>query len=404
MSDPAPLVSIIIPAYNQARYLRQSVESALAQTYTPFEVIVVDDGSTDETAAIAASYGERISLIRQENRGLAGARNTGIRAARGEWVGLLDADDIWLPEYLAQVMALAAAHPQADVFYCRARSMDSAGNDLQQVFGSKAYEPDQLYCTILHANFIIPSTVTIRRKVVADAGYFDQSLRSCEDLDLWLRISPTKTFIGSEEVLVRYRVHEQSLSANVTGMHTAKKAVIEKHFGPDDGQVAAWPPEKKLAYAGLYRYFLVTAIQRRGEWQAGSEHLRKAFVIDPAQTLDVDLFYELALGTQPAGYRGCIERISLAANAEAVIQLLDDLFNHDNDALQALKANAYGTACYAIGLCAYNTHNLALARRYLWQAGIHRPRLWTGSKLAGLWLKTLLGKRLLNRLRRPQTP
>ena len=405
----SPLVSIIIPAYNQAQYLRLSIESALAQTYPYREIIVVDDGSTDETAAIAKNYGDKIRYIYQENRGLAGARNTGIRTAKGELIGLLDSDDIWLPEYLQSIVSLANEHPQAVVFYSAAQCMDTAGRKLPQIVGRAGKMQDNLLGTLLKSNFLIPSTITIRRQTLVDLNCFDPNLRSCEDWDLWLRIlsktgqseAADKKFIGTEDVLVYYRVHEQSLSANVAGMHAAKQAVIEKRFGDDDGAYDRWRPEKRAAYSGLYRYFLITSIQRGGNWQAGVENLYKSLQIDPARAGDMDLFYELALGVQPVGYRGSAEKIDIDANAQQVIDLIQKVFQRDESAqIRSLKSQVYGTAYYAIGLAAYNTGKLKPSRRYLLLAGKYRPSLWFSSKLPGNLIKSMLGSSVLTRLRR----
>ena len=398
-TDP-PLVSIIIPAYNQDVYLRQSIDSALAQTYQPVEIIVVDDGSTDDTADIAQNYGEQIRYIYQENLGLAGARNSGIRAAHGELIGLLDADDIWEPTYLETIVSLAQLYPEASVFHSCAQCMDTKGNPLPQIVGRRTAKEPNLLKSLLQSNFLIPSTITLRRDTVVAADYFDQTLRSCEDWDLWLRILPEAKFVGTDAILVRYRVHEQSLSANVSGMHTAKQAVIEKIFGLDDGSYDEWTPEKRFAYSGLYRYFLITSIQRGGNWEAGIENLFRSLLIDPIRAKDTDLFYELALGIQPVGYRGSNVKIDIATNADQVIRLVDHVFQHENAAqIEPLKRTVYGTACYAIGLAAYHTGNIRFSRGYLWSAGIKRPELWTTTNLVSNLSKALLGDQLLRFLR-----
>ena len=187
-----PAVSVIIPNYNHTRFIRAAIDSALAQTCQPREVIVVDDGSTDDSRAVVAEYGDRVRYIWQENQGLAGARNTGIRAAQGDLIGLLDADDIWYAHYLERMVALAERHPAAAVFYGAARGIDTEGNPLPQLFGGPVLPAGEIYQTLLRANFIIPSTVTFRRSVIVTAGLFDQELRSCEDWDLWLRLLPEK--------------------------------------------------------------------------------------------------------------------------------------------------------------------------------------------------------------------
>jgi hypothetical protein len=210
---------------------------------------------------------------------------------------------------------------------------------------------------------------------------------------------PQSKFVGIDKVLVQYRVHEQSLSADVAGMHNAKKAVVEKHFGPDDGQYETWSSDKKLAYASLYRYFLVTSIQRRGEWQTGSDYLRKCLAIDASRSLEIDLFYELALGTQPVGYRGSSEKLSIEDNGKKIMGLLDVVFQTDLARLESLKRKANGIACYAIGLCAYNTHHLALSRQYYQLAVQYCPTLLFSSKLPANWFKSWLGNNLLEKLR-----
>ena len=402
MQPSEPLVSVIIPAYNQARYLRQSIDSTLAQTYKRFEVIVVDDGSTDETSSIAASYGSRIRYIRQENLGLGGARNSGIRVAQGEYVALLDADDMWEPNYLNVISSLIVENPGASVYYCQAQSIDENGNRLPQYIGYPI-EPlntsTDMYKAVLKSNFIIPSTTTIRRQIFLDYGYFDQTLRSCQDWDLWIRISPDNTFVGTKDVLVQYRVHGESLSANILAQQASAKKVIETHFGPDDGQYDHWPPIKKLAYSGLYRYILTTSILRLGDWQFGIEYLPKTLLIDSAKAVDIDLFYELALGTQPAGYRGSAEKIDIESNERELTMLLSKMFQNNTPALQALRSRVYGTAYFAIGLVAYHTGNLGLSRRYLWLSGKHRLSLWFTSALPSMMFKSLLGNSVLRKLR-----
>ena len=177
-----PLVSAVIPTYNYAQYLPEAVESALAQTYPNMEVIVVDDGSTDRTRECLAPYRERIAYIYQPNRGLSAARNTGIAAARGEWIALLDSDDTWHPEKTA--LQLRAAE----------------GMDHLALVGSPPADrmPEHLAPPVVRVlevrDFLLnvplgPSSALIRRRCLEDVGLFDESLTSVEDRDMWLRLS-----------------------------------------------------------------------------------------------------------------------------------------------------------------------------------------------------------------------
>ena len=378
---PAFMFSVVIPVFNQKEYIRVAIESALGQSFRDHEIIVVDDGSTDGSKAIIDEFGSRARYIWQENQGLAGARNTGIRAAEGEFVALLDADDQWCPTYLEEMMSLASENPDAVAFYCMAQCMDADGHDLPQFVGGPPVEPAALYWKLLRADFLIPSTVTFRKMLVVEAGCFDASLRSCEDWDLWLRLLPTQKIVGSSRCLVRYRVHGSSLSTNVERMHDVTRKVIEKNFGPDDGKPSGWSPEKRRAYGGVYRYQVITLVQRQNNWNGCVLSLCKALEMDPSLAIDLDLFYELALGTQPFGYRGVSEFRGAEKNAVQLEKLIIDAL--DSPELASIRKQVFGTAFYALGLVSYSFGKRALSRSYFAKALHNRPELIFDARLTG---------------------
>ncbi len=212
-------VSIIIPAYNVASYIGEALDSVFAQTVPAHQVIVVNDGSPDtaELERILLPYRDRITYLVQENRGLSGARNTGLRAATGDFIALLDGDDIWLPTYIEEQIGYLNQHPEQDLVYCDAI-----------FFG--AFQEGIRYMDLCPSNGEASSTalisrrchvfvgVTARSSVLTKLG-FDESLRSCEDFDCWLRLTAAGHRIGYQrKVLVRYRKHLESLSANPTRM------------------------------------------------------------------------------------------------------------------------------------------------------------------------------------------
>jgi glycosyltransferase involved in cell wall biosynthesis len=363
MDTGNPKVSVIIPAYNQGQYLSQAINSVLAQTYCNFEIIVVDDGSTDESREVVSQFGNQVRYIWQENKGLGGARNTGIRAARGELIGLLDADDEWLPNFLETMVSLARQHPEASVYYCRAQSMDTNGYKLPQIFGGLVRQTDTMYQTLLRANFLIPSTIVARRSDIIAAGMFDQSsqdIHGCEDWDLWLHLALDHEFIGTDGCFVRYRLHGNSLSANSVGMQRAAQAVMEKHFGHDDGDYQNWSNEKRRAYGGVYRYCLLTSIQHQRDWRSSIEYLRQALQIDPTLSVDLTFFYDLALGAQPNGYRGTSHYLDLEENEHHLMTMLSNVFESTNSIeFQSLRDQTFGTAYYALGLVAYNVKRIS---------------------------------------------
>ena len=402
------LVSIIIPNYNQTQFICSAIESVLSQTYHSYEIIVVDDGSTDDSWQVIGGYGDQVRYIWQENQGLGGARNTGILASKGEMIGLLDADDQWLPDYLETMVALADQKPDADVFYCQAQAMDKNGQDLPQKFGGLPLPPDKIYQTLLRANFLIPSTILMRRAPIISNGLFDQTIRSmhgCEDWDLWLRLlntTPRYIFIGSPACLVRYRLHGNSLSVNPTSMQGAVRAVIEKHFGSDDGERGDWSWEKRRAYGGVYRYYAITSVQRMNDWQLAGQYLGQAFQADPSLADDLDLFYELGLGSQSAGYRGTAYQLELEENAKHLNTLLEEIFSLPKTLeLEYLRPRIYGTAYFALGLIAYNTCFRALTRRFLSRALYYRPKLFCDTLVIGDWIKSLIPRSMVQMIKGP---
>jgi glycosyltransferase involved in cell wall biosynthesis len=229
-----PLVSIIIPAYNVEEWVAEAVDSALAQTYPRVEVVVVNDGSTDGTAEIIAGYGDRIVVVEQENQGLGAARNSGLRASHGSLIGLLDADDIWLPERLDAVVPLLMARPEIGMVTSNSFVMEGATPTLKQCYGDRrkhpfpAREEDQLD-EIAHRNFLFVSVV-FRRDLVDRFGGFDGTMRRSEDYELWTRFlvnGARAAYVPAS--LGYYRVRPGSLSASPEqwGAHLS---VLERHL------------------------------------------------------------------------------------------------------------------------------------------------------------------------------
>ena len=220
MSAAVPCVSVIIPTYNCADYIRQTVDGVLAQTHPSVELIVIDDGSTDGTPALVAAYGDRVKLVQQANAGVCAARNHGLRIARGEFVCLLDHDDYWYPDKLATQVAAMQAQPQAGVVFSnfllwqRPRedapfpdpsTIDRAtlGSGIDPEFSGWIYHQFLLDC------WMLTSSAMFRAVVFADCGVFDESLPYSEDWELWLRIARRYQFIKLREPTTLYRQHRQ---------------------------------------------------------------------------------------------------------------------------------------------------------------------------------------------------
>jgi glycosyltransferase involved in cell wall biosynthesis len=244
-STHIPLVSVIVPAYNAARFLPESLPSVLAQTWTDFELIVVNDGSTDDTVACVEAFTDpRIRLVTQANRGLAGARNGGIRVARGTFIALLDADDLWHPEKLARHVAHLQANPAIGVSYSASAFMDDEGRDMHLMQSPKLRDvtPRDVFLRNPVGNGSAP---VIRRRVLdaiafaaptgveGELWYFDERFRQSEDIECWLRIalSTAWVFEGLAEPLTRYRVNAGGLSAALDKQHATWEAAVKKARG-----------------------------------------------------------------------------------------------------------------------------------------------------------------------------
>ncbi|RPJ61832.1 MAG: glycosyltransferase [Acidobacteria bacterium] len=404
MKIDSPSISVVIPACNQAGYLPKCIDSVLAQTYGDYEVIVIDDGSTDDTPAVARGFGDRIRYIRQENQGLAGARNTGLGCARAPFVALLDSDDIWLPSFLSSMMGLVRKRPDAAVFYCGVVYVDQQGANLPQSGRMRILPPQEFYETLLRFNFLIPSTIVMNRQNVMSAGSFDVAFRRLQDWELWIRLlKQGHVFAGSEECLVQYRVHPSSLSNDADGGCQAARALVEKHFGPDDEEYEIWPTDKRRAYGGYYRYCALTAsLQRKCDWTECATFLRRAFQVDESLAIDLDLFYELALGCQPAGFRGASSREDVGDTAAKLISLLKTVFERPGSAqLANLRRTAHGTAYYALGNVAYASQAApSRCRFFVRKAFACRPELLGDRRALGLLVRAVPGRSRVTRFRR----
>lgn len=401
MSSALPRISVIIPAYNQARYLPMAIQSVLAQTYRDFEIIVVDDGSTDDTSVVAKGFGTIVRYVRQENRGLAGARNTGIRLARGQFLAPLDSDDEWVPTALERLVELATLNPGAAVYHGGWRYIDEQGRELPQAPHLMVVPPDQAYRTMVRGNYLAVGTVLMRREIVVEAGAFDESLRRVEDWNLWLRLlQGGHAILGSSDCVLRYRLHDGSLSTDPEEMYKATLAVVEGLFGPDDGRFQGWSEEKRMAYGGAYIYRARMAVLQAGDWSKCAVYLHRALEADPSVAQDLGIFYELALGSQPKGYRATTHRLEFEQNAVSLQGAVGELFDREGTAgVARLRRRVRGTLYYALGLVARNSGRLSLGRHFLLLALAYRPELALDRRFVSSALRSVVGESNLGRLR-----
>lgn len=249
MTD-APLVSVVIPAYNAAWCVRRALDSVLAQTFRDFEVIVVDDGSTDETADVLDDYDAPVRVVSKPNGGLSSARNAGIRAATGRYVAFLDADDWWLPEKLTRQVELM--EDRSELVFCSTAARIEAPDDTS--LGEWRCRCDAR--PTLEAIFVVNahvagsgSAVMVRRTVLARVGGFDERLRSLEDIDMWMRLAAVGGYTCIDEPLAVIHKRPESMSGNLDVMRASAIRVMR-------GNRALLPPALRgafwrRAYAGM---------------------------------------------------------------------------------------------------------------------------------------------------------
>jgi glycosyltransferase involved in cell wall biosynthesis len=206
-----PAVSVIIPTYNRGWILREAIDSVLAQDYRDYELIVVDDGSTDDTRQILGSYGRQIIVLQQPNQGVSAARNRGIAESRAQLVAFLDSDDLWLPQKLARQVAFFQSNPEALICQTEETWVRNGvrvnPKKRHQKHTGMIFEPSLALC------LVSPSAVMIRKPLFDAVGLFDESLPACEDYDLWLRVSCRyPVFLLDESLIIKRGGHEDQLS------------------------------------------------------------------------------------------------------------------------------------------------------------------------------------------------
>ncbi len=267
-----PKVSVIVPAYNVARFIDGAIESVLAQSFEDFELLIINDGSTDATVEHCLRHSDsRLRIINQKNRGLAGARNSGIREAQGEYLAFLDADDLWREDKLARHVAHLDAREDVGVSYSVSQFMDDAGTllPMYQLPKLEDVAPHDVLCRNPVGNGSAP---VIRREVfeaimtmddrygAPEPVYFDPDFRQSEDIECWTRIAATTSwqFEGLSQPLTLYRLNSGGLSASVDKQFASWEHFIEKARG--------YAPELIGRYGSLARAYQYRYLSRRAVW------------------------------------------------------------------------------------------------------------------------------------------
>jgi hypothetical protein len=369
----------------------------LAQTYRHYEIIVVDDGSTDNSREAVAEFGDQVYYIYQENAGLSAARNTGIRASHGSLVGVLDADDMYEPEYMTTLVSALSEDREADGIYCGYQFVDHK-NDLLPQIEARPVAPERLYMALLDGDFFVPESIFLRRRVYDDVGLFDEALRACEDWDVWLRAAKKYRIIHSSKILTRHRILPGSMSTDPLRMLNNRLAVLKKHVGEEPA--GSGTSSLHRAYGRAYLGSCVEYLQYRNEDHA-FECFQKLANICPGLLTEIDTFYQLGCGDQPKGWMGDLKSLNVKRNSVPLLVMMQSLFGDPRIAreLWRLRRTAYAQAYFALGMLAYNTREFGEARRFLWRAMWNDTRLLFDGQIVGMWTKSWLGPRAVDLLK-----
>jgi glycosyltransferase involved in cell wall biosynthesis len=325
MPQPVPLVSIVIPTYNCACYLPAAIDSVLQQNYPAFEVIVVDDGSTDTTAALLQHYSQqdqRIRTVYQPNQGVAIARNQGIDLAQGDWIAFLDADDFFLPDKLAAQMAIATAQPQLGIIHSGWYRVNLQGQRLMAV------EPWQQIPKLdleswLRWKPVLPSAMLFRREWLRRSGGFDPRFPPAEDTELVLRLAR----LGCEatwlrQITVNYRQHEESAMHQGLPQARSLAAVIDHFFAqPDLPESIRWL-ESSVRYNTLV--WIAWYLHHTGHPTEMAESLKQSLAYFSGAPLEAIVHWadSFTSFSQSWGYEFEAEKLARSAEWQSLMQTM----------------------------------------------------------------------------------
>lgn len=264
----APKVSVIIPTYNRTRYICDAIDSVLAQSYQDLEIIVVNDGSTDDTATVLKKYAGRIKLILQENRGVSAARNRGIIEASGEYVAFLDADDLWFSNKLSVQIPLLESNFELGMVFSYLEFIDEQGRRTSRI--KPKQKPGIDFLSMLEFGSAATSSCVIRKQCLDAAGQFDEFLHIYEDVDLFLRVVKRFPAVLVEQPLGGYREHSNQSTLDDIKNYKHQVKLAQKWLGLCDG-----PKAKRILRVRLRKYLnlMMRYSLKKGAWSAALNYL-----------------------------------------------------------------------------------------------------------------------------------
>lgn len=315
-------VSILTAAYNHVRFVRQSIESGLSQTYQDIEHVVVDDGSTDGTEDVARSFKDRLVYIRQDNRGAHAALNRAIHTSSGEYISLLDSDDVWLPNKLERQMKALEQFPDAGLIYSLAYMIGPEGELLRngEPIGKAISNPQRVFEELVLESCIPTLTVVVRRRCIEEVGLFDESLKALSDWDLWLRIAAKWPVVCVAEPLAMHRVHEQNSwrSLERSGRAFEERLLILNRLSAEiSDRERESPGLKTRALSRAYRFGAMSSAAA-GNLVSAVEFFSQCAVLDPgfARENALDIKWQIFVTSGKTAAAEFLDRVATAIEAQ----------------------------------------------------------------------------------------
>jgi glycosyltransferase involved in cell wall biosynthesis len=268
-------VDVIIPAFNAAKYLPTAIESVILQTFDDWQILLVDDGSTDDTAEVVAPFirqlGPKLQYIKQPNKGLPAARNTAIRHSSAEFLALLDADDVWLPYRLSESLKCFENRPDVGLAYGFNARIDPEGKVIDTFANRQNPSEGRIAPYIYTRRINLPCpTITFRKSCIDEVGLFDETFRATEDRDLWLRIALRYEVALAPKVIAHYRTSPGSMSTDPYRMLKAQLLFTKKHFGAPGCGILP----RQIAWARAYKQLAEALVAQNKPWAALRSSMR----------------------------------------------------------------------------------------------------------------------------------
>ena len=397
-----PLVSVIIPTYNRALFVQDAINSVLTQTYDNYEIIVIDDGSNDDTGEILVNrYGKKINYVWQENHGESFARNRGVSLAKGDYVAFLDSDDVWLPDKLSQQIAVLINTPDISAVFCQIWRIDEYGQKISEIplgVGRKSSDFDLVNMFIRNRIPGGASTCLLRRDIYEQFGGFAGDIHYGEDWELWLKIIAKFPIFFLQKPLCSYRQHNHSQSSipNINQVNRRLEdylTLLNRFALENPNKISETLFNRSIAYqyfnSCLASYYL-------GSIESGKQRFTQAIYYDPNSWLEKEVVVNIIRGF----VSNYFDIGNLTNSSKAMGNFRALLVNNLPDSLKGkqMRNSISGAIKVQVGILNYLNGNTTSGAKAIMEGIRYDPSLFSFETL-GILMERVFGKRIVNKMR-----